>query len=417
MIKIKIAFIVSGFPILSETFILNQITGLLDMEHDVEIFAQSNPNEKKVHSDVKRYKLMERVHYFDIPPNKIERISKVMYLMIKNFHKSSLKILKSINIFKYGKLALSLRLLYLIIPFLDKDFDIIYCHFGPNGNLGAYLKKMGFKGKLVTMFHGYDIRLGMEKGRGIYSELFKFGDCFFAISNYNYKNLIQFGVDPQKIIFHPVGIDVNKFSYRWQSAIVERPNTIIILTVSRLVEKKGVQYGIQAISKLLKKRPQLQLEYRIIGGGRLERQLRKLVEELNLDEVVHFLGPIEQEGVIKNMQQAHIFLLPSIAEALPVVLMEAQAVGLPVVAISVGSISQVTINGKSGFLVSENDVDTLAEKLEYLVEHPERWVEMGRCGRKYVEKEYNIKKLNQRLVKIYESLLTDNMNVLEEHNS
>jgi len=59
----KIAFIVNEFPTLSETFILNQITGLLDLGHEVEIFAEFNPGEKKVHSDVEKYRLMERVHY------------------------------------------------------------------------------------------------------------------------------------------------------------------------------------------------------------------------------------------------------------------------------------------------------------------------------------------------------------------
>ena len=401
----KIAFIVNGFPTLSETFILNQITGLLDLGHDVEIFAQINPNEEKVHSDVKKYRLMERLYYFEIPHNKIKRVLKAILLIITNLHKNPLKILKSLNVFKYGKGALSLQLFYIIVPFLDKDFDIIQCHFGPNGNIGAYLKQMGFKGKLVTMFHGYDIRLGIEKGGDIYSQLFKFGDCFLVISDYNYKNLIRFGANPQKIIFHPVGVDINKFPYRWRSTIVERPDTIIVLTVARLVEEKGLQYGIQAISKLLKKNPELHLEYHIIGGGELEGQLKKLTEELNLDEVVRFHGSMEQEGVIRSMQQAHIFLLTSVAEALPVVLMEAQAVGLPAVATNVGSVFQAIVDGKSGFLVPERDADALAEKLEYLIGHPETWAEMGRHGRKHVEEHYDIKKLNQRLVEIYQNLL------------
>lgn len=401
----KIAFIVGGFPTLSETFILNQITGLLDLGHDVEIFAEINPKESKVHSSVERYHLMERVHYFNIPNNKINRVLKAISSIITNFHKDPVKILKSINIFKYGKDALSLRLLFWLIPFLDKNFDIIQCHFGSNGIIGAYLKQIGFKNEFVTMFHGCDIRFAIEKRGSIYSQLFKFGDCFLSISDYNYKNLIRFGVNPQKIIFHPVGIDVDKFSYRWGSTIVKCPNIVIILTVARLVEEKGLQYGIQAISKLLKKNTELNLEYHIIGGGRLEEWLRKVVKELNLDRVVRFVGPMEQEEVIRSMQQAHIFLLPSVAEALPVVVMEAQAVGLPIVATSVGSVSQVVINGKSGFLVPERDVDALTEKLEHLIDYPELWSKMGKFGRQFVGEHYDIKKLNPRLVGIYQSLL------------
>lgn len=403
----KIAFIVGGFPALSQTFVLNQITGLLNLGHDVEIFAQYNPLDEKVQPDVRKYHLKERTHFYGIPRNKIKRILKAIYLIITNFYKGPIKILKSLNIIKYGKKSLSLELLYILIPFLSKKFDIIQCHFGTNGNIGVYLKQMGLKAKLITMFHGCDIRAGIKKGKNIYSHLFKYGDCFLAISDYNYKNLIRFGASPQKIIFHPVGIDVKKFSCVWRSTIVEPPETIIILTVARLVEEKGLQYGIQAINKLLKKNPKLHLEYHIIGGGKLEGQLRKQAEDLNLDEVVRFHGPMEQEGVITSMQKAHIFLLPSITEALPVVLMEAQAVGIPVIATNVGSVSQIVIDGKSGFLVPERDTDALVKRLNYLIEHPELWTDMGRCGRKYVEEKYDIKKLNQKLVEIYQNLISD----------
>ena len=125
----EIAFIVGGFPLLSEAFVMNQITGLLDLGHEVEIFAEFNPKERKVHPDIEKYRLMERVHYFAMPYNKIKRILKAISLIIKNFHKAPLKILKSLNFFEYGKEALSLRLLHSIIPFLDKKYDILYCHF------------------------------------------------------------------------------------------------------------------------------------------------------------------------------------------------------------------------------------------------------------------------------------------------
>jgi len=403
----KIAFIVGAFPTLSETFILNQITGLLDLGHEVDIFANFNPNQGKVHPDVEAYRLMERTHYFDMPANKLQRVLKAIGLLLVNFHKAPVKLLKALNVFGFGKDALSLRLLYALVAFLgrEQDYDIIHCHFGPNGNLGARLKQLGVQGKLVTTFHGYDIRLGVEKGGSIYRQLFRSGDCFLAISDYNYNNLIHFGADPQKIVLHPVGIDLSKFPYRWRCASVKHSNSIVILTTARLVREKGLQYGIRAIGKLLQWNPGLHLKYHIIGGGPLEEQLKRLVEELNLGKVVQFLGPMGQAEVVREMLQVHLFLLPSVAEALPVTLMEAQAVGLPVVATSVGGTSEAIIDGKSGFLVPERDVDALAERLEYLIEHPELWPEMGRAGRRFVEEHYDIKKLNRRLVEIYEALL------------
>ena len=123
------------------------------------------------------------------------------------------------------------------------------------------------------------------------------------------------------------------------------------------------------------------------------------------------MGALEQDEYLKIYQEARIFVLPSVTaskgdeEGTPVVLMEAQATGLPVISTFHSGIPEVVIHGKSGFLVPEKDVDALAERLEYLIEHPEIWPEMGKEGRKFVEKKYDIKKLNQQLVEIYQDLL------------
>lgn len=400
----KIAFIISGFPTLSETFILNQITGLLDLGCDIEIFASINTNDKKLHPEIKKYNLMGRVNYFNIPKNKIKRLLRAIYLIVLNFYKDPLKILISLNIFRFGRIALSLTLLYNLIPFLNKKFDIIQCHFGSNGNIGAYLKQMGIEGKLVTMFHGYDIREGLEKGGEIYSQLLNHGDYFLAISDYNYRNLVRFGVNTGKIFFHPVGIEIDKFPFKWKEKN-KISSTIIVLTVARLVVEKGLEYSIMAIKEVLKRKPDLLLKYYIVGEGPLEEGLKKLVNNLKLESIVKYLGSMDQVQVVKEMTMAHIFLLPSIAEALPVVLMEAQAIGLPIIATDVGSVDEVVIDQKSGFIVPVRDVDALAEKLEYLIEHPEILPGMGQYGRKLVEENYDINKLNQRLVEIYQNLI------------
>jgi len=406
----KIAFIVGGFPTLSETFILNQITGLLDMGYDVEIFAQFNPQERKVHADIEKYQLMRRVHYFNIPHNKIKRILKAIFLIIKNFYKDPLKILKSLNVFRYGKTALSLRLLYALIPFLDKKFDIIHCHFGPNGIIGAYLKEIGISGKLITTFHGYDMSTFIvNNGNNVYEKLFLNGNLFLPISDYWKRKLIRLGCDEKKIIVHRMGIDLKKFKF---SERIKQPGEPIkILTIGRLVEKKGHEYAIRAIAKVVKK--YRNIEYLIAGDGPLRNKLEGLVQELGIEKHVKFLGAIEQNEVLKLYQQAHIFVLPSITasngdqEGIPVVLMEAQATGLPVISTYHTGIPEVIVEGKSGFLVPEKDVDALAERLEYLIEHPEIWPEMGRYGRKFVEEKYDIKKLNQKLVEIYQKLIEE----------
>jgi len=400
----KIAFIVGGFPTLSQTFVLNQIIGLLDLGHDVEIFAQFNPKDKKVHSDVEKYRLMERVHYTSIPYNKVKRILKAIFLTIKNFHKAPLKILKSLNVFKYGKMALSLKLLYILIPFLDKRFDIIHCHFGPNGIIGVHLKEIGIPGKYVTSFHGYDVNSYPKiMGKNVYNVLFKNGDLFTANTNFTKQQVVKIGCDEKKIIILPVGLRVEKFKFSTRKIKPEKP--IKILTVGRLVEKKGYEYAIRAIVKIVAKHKNI--FYMIAGDGPLRDELESLVSELGARNYVKFMGAVEEDEVLNLYQQAHIFVLPSVTasngdrEGQALVLQEAQAMGLPVVSTLHNGIPEGVPEGKSGFLVPERDVNALAERLNYLIEHPELWPEMGMYGRKFVEERYNIKKLNQQLVEIY----------------
>lgn len=405
----KIAFIVTLFPCLSETFILNQITGLIDRGHDVDIYAYGSENEKQIHADISKYKLSDRIYYYKnvMPENKLLRFKKATELAVKNINKDPGALLNSLNIFRFGREAASLSIFYKIIPFLNKGhYDIIHCQFGPNGDLGVLLKLIGVtKGKVITTFHGYDIRLGLKKGGNVYQRLFEKGDLFLAISSYNYKNLMKFGLDEKKIVFHPVGIDLKKFSYKWKNESTVDETHIKVITVARLVEEKGLQYGIKAIHKVLQKRPELNLEYNIIGSGPLEGELTELIRKLNLSKVVHLRGPKDQNQVIEAIKQSHIFILPSIAEALPVVLMEAQAVGLPVIASAVGSVDQIVSNGISGFCVPPRDPDAFADKLNFLIDHPDVWPDMGGSGRRNVEDNFDIDRLNDRLVSIYQKAL------------
>ena len=404
----KIAFLVNEFPKISETFILNQITGLLDLGHEVEIFAKENPKEDKIHADVYRYNLFDKLHYFEkIPDNIFIVLIKTVVLLLKNIHNNPIRIIKSLYVFKKKKYGMILGYYYFIFPFSRKNHDVLQCHFGPNGNIGAYLKQSGFRFKVVTMFHGYDIRLGIKKGGEIYSLLFQTCDRILSISEYNRKNIIAFGANEKKIIYHPVGIDVTKYPYKKRGTIFSNGKKTIITTVARLVEEKGLEYGIEAIRNIVRKHPEHTFEYRIVGNGESESYLRELTKEYELDRYVRFLGAMDQEEIIKTLMQSDIFLLPSIEEALPVVLMEAQAMGLPVIATDVGSTSQIVIDGNTGFIVPKKEPAALEDRLLYLMDHPELWDEMGRNGRNVVESRYDINVLNRKLVDIYQEVLSN----------
>jgi len=132
--------------------------------------------------------------------------------------------------------------------------------------------------------------------------------------------------------------------------------------------------------------------------------LKNLTHELGIEKNIVFLGEMTHDEIIELMGKASIFILPSIAEALPVVLMEAQVSGLPVIATNVGSISEIILDNESGFIVPPMDSGALAEKLEYLLKNPEKWPLMGAIGRKHIEKKFDILKLNKKLVDLYSRL-------------
>lgn len=152
------------------------------------------------------------------------------------------------------------------------------------------------------------------------------------------------------------------------------------------------------------------IEYNIVGNGPLMENLQQLIETLNVSNSVKLVGWRQQLEIIDLLKSANILLAPSITsksgdqEGIPVTLMEAMATGLPIVSTQHSGIPELVENGVSGFLVPERDVDALIEKLGYLIEHPNIWSAMGKAGRAYVEKHYDINKLNAQLIEVYRHL-------------
>lgn len=393
----QVAFFLDTFPTLSETFIRNQITGLIDLGHEVTIFCHPNPDKKAWEiEDVKNYQLQNYIvdRKVSIPKSKGERIRQGLKLIQKYWPTNKRQLCESLNFLKHGKKAIDLTLLHSIAPFLGQPFEVMQCHFGHVANQAVILKEMKFNFRMQVMFHGFDIRLGIEQGGSIYDGLIKHADKIQAISNYNYKHLIEFGFAKDKVEFHPVGIDMNKFP---QKKEYNTNATIQILSVGRLVWEKGYKYGIEAISKLIKEYD-FSITYTIIGAGELFQELQNLTQELGIKEQVVFAGAKEQKEISLQMQQSDIFFLPSEAEALPVVLMEAMACGLPTVATNVGSVTELVQDGKSGFITNPKDYQDMTLKLKALIEKKKEWEEMGNFGWDYITKKYNIQYLNKRLI-------------------
>jgi colanic acid/amylovoran biosynthesis glycosyltransferase len=408
----KIAFVVEKFPALTETFILNQVIGLMEHGHDVNIYALHQDDTDKVHSDVERYNLLTHTHYMvNVPENYIFRILQAIWLIVINFKKAPLAVVRSLNFFKYGKSAISLRLFYSILAFLDsQSYDIIHCQFGMYGIEGMRLREIGaIRGKLITCFRGYDISWYVQEfGDDIYKELFSKGDFFLTNCEFFRKRAIELGCEESKIIVHGSGIDCEKFNFKPRSInLCDRQ--IRIVTIGRLIEKKGIEYSIRAAIKILKDYPNI--EYNIIGEGYLKSDFQQLINEFGVKDKIHLLGWKNQQEIIEILDKSHIFIAPSVTaingnQDAPVnTLKEAMSMGLPVIGTYHGGIPELIEDGISGFLVPERDANEIAKKIIYLIEHPEIWLSMGKAGSSYVQKHYNMHQLNNELVEIYKRVL------------
>lgn len=401
---LNIAFIVNDFPSISETFILNQITGLLDFGHDVNIFAYNKKEgELKQHTAVSKYNLLRRTKYFPaVPQGRIARLVKLAGIVLARMFKHPVWLVKCLNLKKYGAYA-SLNHLFHLELLMNKKYDIIHCQYGTIGKNWAYIKEI-MDTKLVVSLRGYDLtKIVFEHGSSVYAELFNKGDVFLPVCNYFAKMLEKMGCSKRNIHVLYSGIDVQKYQYRERT--FDFREKIELLSVGRLVEKKGIKYVIYAVEKLVKQYPNVR--YTIVGTGKIEDELKQLSGSLKLEDNIHFINGLVDDEMQRIHDRSQIFVLPCVQaqdhdqEGIPNVLKEAMATGLPVISTRHSGIPELVQDGISGFLVPERDVDGLVSKCEYLISNPQRCAEMGRAGRKFVEENFEITRLNQRLVQLY----------------
>jgi len=364
---LNILFVVGRFPSPSQTFILNIITGLIDKGHNVFIFSFHQGELRYAHPNIKKYKLLDHVVY-------------------KKF------------------------------PTRSSHYDIVFCQFGglgkkilENRTLSQWLSKR----KVVVCFRGSDITTADPNA---YKKVFKKGDLFLPVCDYFRKKLIALGCSVDKIVVHYSAIDCSKFFF----AIRQKPenDSIHLISVCRLVKKKGLDYAIKAFAEVSKKHTQL--HYDVVGEGPERIYLELLIRQLGLQDKITLHGWKSQNDIVSMLNSAHIFLLPSRKasdgneEGIANALKESMAMGLISVATWHAGTPELIEDGVSGFLVPEKNVYKLANTIDYIIEHPEIWESVGLAGRKKVKDEFETKQSIVKLEKIFYTLLGT---LKETHNN
>lgn len=407
----QVAFIVTYFPTVSETFIVNQINGLMDSGYNVCLYAYNKVESKIIHESLKKYNLLQKVNYFIKPPvSKLNRLIVFFKWTLKNMFKIKWRLFfKSLNVFKYGKDAYTLKLFFeaqwFLVPF---DFELIHAHFGMNGNRIAYLKTCGIipkQVKLITTFHGYDLapdKLDVYKKE--YQYLFKEAAAFTVNTPYLEGVLHKVNSCHKPCYILPVGLDTNFFR---QKPIKNNTVYFDLLFCGKLISLKGPDLAI-AILKSLHDLGYTDTRLHMVGEGNLRNQLKKQVASYNLQENVIFYGALSQENLIKCFEKSDAFILPGRydletgrAETQGLVIQEAQAMSLPVIVSDVGGMKYGLLPNESGFVINEGNIKEFVEAVEKLILNPKLKLEMGEAGRILVEKKYDNKILVKKLQEIY----------------
>ncbi|MFW5886278.1 MAG: colanic acid biosynthesis glycosyltransferase WcaL, partial [Bacteroidota bacterium] len=252
--KIKILFILDGFPSISTPFIINQMIGIVKDGHNLTILSRHKGNLDIIHKEVKNFNLLSKTVFF--PPLNESKTARIIYLF-KNLHlffgKHSYKYWNSLNPVKHGKYALSLRLFYETSGFLrlpTLDYDIIHGQFGPLGLMAVRQRRnKTISGRIITQFRGYDIsKLFQFEPSNYYNELFKEGDWFLANCNFFAQKAIDKGAPKNKISVQYSGIQTDKFAHPKNDFSIN--DGLKIVTVGRLAPKKGVKYILQALGQI-----------------------------------------------------------------------------------------------------------------------------------------------------------------------
>ena len=338
----RLVLFVNKFPALSQTFIVNKCVGLLRRGWDVHVLCQNT-------ADPTNW-----AHFPELTdiPDMRQRVHDGFHSIVE------------IN-----------DRLYALDP------DLIHFEFGSFAVGRIYLKEM-LNCKVLVHFRGFDINyFGLDQP-DCYQEVWERADALLFMSQDLWRRAQRRGCPPDKRHYCLLpGLDAADFdaSSREHTQIAGSPSRPLrLLSIGRLVWKKGYEFGLQAVRSL---RDQgIECEYRIIGTGEYEHAIRTTAYQLGLQEVVHFLGGVPQYRVKQELLWADILLHPAVSEGFCLAALEAQAMQVPVVCSDADGLSENVADGVTGFVVPRRNPKALVQKALLLARDPALRQTMGLAG-------------------------------------
>ena len=384
----RVALIVSRFPRVSETFIVNKFVGLVDAGWDVHMVCQQATlgDWAKFPPLADRPELQRRVHgQWPHRPHWLPALLWLPVLLLTLLRAPRVTVRYWGEVwprFGWG----TAKQFYLDAVLIALSPDVLHFEFSALAVGQIYLKQ-ALDCRLSASFRGYDLSYAGLENPDHYTRLWENADAFHVLGRDLWRRALRRGCPPDKPhALIPPAIDVEYFRRdrpTRQLAAISAERPLRILSVGRLEWVKGYEYALAAV-RLLGELG-IPYEYRIIGDGAYLEPLAFARHELGLVDQVEFLGSRPHPDVIEQMNWADVFLHSAVSEGFCNAVLEAQAMQLPVVASDADGLPENVADGHTGFIVPRRDPAALADKLALLAGDVELRRTMGAAGRARVE--------------------------------
>jgi len=400
-----IAFILKGYPRISETFIAQEILALEQKGFKIDIFSLRRPREKFTHQLNKKIKA--KVYYLPeyiyLAPLKIFlswlKIKKLPgYKLSKKEWINDLK--KDFSINRIRRFAQAI----VLSKEMPKTITHLHAHFLHTPTSVTYYASKILEKPYSISAHAKDIWTinEWEKKKKLDEALW-----VTTCTKQNFKHLSDICPSSNiNLVYH--GIDFDRFP---TSNIIEKNHkdlkidySVIILSVGRLVEKKGFDILLNSLS-LLPKELNWKLEH--IGDGPLNKKLKKLSDKLGISNKINWNGTLTQDRVLNFYRESDIFVLASKVtdtgdrDGIPNVLMEAQSQGLACISTSLPGIEELIINNISGILVKSESVQELKKAILELINNPIKRKKLAKEGQKIIEEKFSMHNGIEKISKLF----------------
>ncbi len=374
----KINIVLNNVPQLSETFLVSWIQLLVKNGFSIQVII------------TKKYFLGVSDKKRVIPGVKYIAKGNIAVLIKGVFFKKGFRTLKSslkANLIGIGNPQ--------IIHFSYSAIGVIY-----NNEILA-LQKKGIKFVVSCRGTSDNIKPYIESGRKAYLErLFQQVDLVHCVSEEMLNRMeMDFGLEEKKGFVNRPAIDSEKFGLRKEKIPTDKT---IVISTGRLEYVKGFIFAFLGIKQLVQ--GGIDVEYRIIGGGKEEEYLRFLIHRLGLENSVKLLGPLSHDNVGLELAAADIYLSSSLSEGISNAVLEAMAIGLPVISTNVGGMPEVVEDGITGLLVEPYESEQIADAIKRYIDDPMLKDKCIRKARERLEKEYSFERLIQVFDERYTSL-------------